>query len=329
MASVPLPKKTNNNNSTDPQRPPVWSITSTASSAGPPPLALKCARHQNSRRGVCCKELKTEQRKLIDSDVMRDIVIGLSDGLTVPYLCLAGLASLGSSRVVVLGGVAELIAGGISMGIGAFLATQAERDSYIFLEQQTAHRVSQSCAGELEREVDEILGPLGVPTELSRQVANTLHREEANALLAEGAAAPANGDTVENGYAVPAPGEERLKFSSTVGLTPFLLRFGMGVEPVPTSRMYSSAATIGVGYLIGGIIPLLPYFFIPVVNRALFASCILTFVVLILFGVLKAHITGAGTGWRGYLWGAVSTAMVGGMAAGAAFGLVRLLEGHD
>ena len=151
---------------------------------------------------------------------------------------------------------------------------------------------------------------------------------------------------MENGYAVPAPGEERLKFASTVGLTPFLLRFGMGVEPVPTSRMYASAATIGLGYLVGGIIPLLPYFFIrtflslmvpilplishaAIVNHALIASCILTFIILILFGLLKAHITGAGTGFRGYLWGAASTVMVGGMAAGAAFGIVRLLEGHD
>jgi vacuolar iron transporter family protein len=207
-----------------------------------------------------------------------DSVIGLSDGLTVPFALTAGLASLGNSRVVVLGGVAELIAGAISMGIGAFctfpirnlnvatlkalliilVATQAERDSYKFLQQQTAARVAQSCAGELEREVDEILGPIGVPSDLSRQVANTLQREETLALEAEDVSMDVDSQVIlESGQPLP-----QLRFQSTVGLTPFLLQFGLGVEPVPKSRMYSSAATIGVGYLAGGAIPLLPYFFI-------------------------------------------------------------------
>ncbi|KAG9023089.1 hypothetical protein FS842_005845 [Serendipita sp. 407] len=323
MSSVPLPKKKDtangNGNVENVRRPPVWSISSAATGVSTP-LGIKCGRHQSGRRGVCCKELKKDERHLIDPDVMRDIVIGLSDGLTVPFALTAGLASLGSSRVVVLGGVAELIAGAISMGIGAFLATQAERDSYNFLYQQTAYRVAQSCAGELEREVDDILGPIGVPSEMSRQIANTLQREEESTTVAEGTS-----HSIENGE----PPQEQLKFQSTVGLTPFLLHFGQGVEPIPRSRMYSSAATIGLGYLVGGAIPLLPYFFIPTVSRALFASCVLTFIVLIAFGILKAHITGAGTGWRGYLWGAVSTVMVGGMAAGAAFGIVRALQGVE
>ncbi|KAG8790116.1 hypothetical protein FRC17_009008, partial [Serendipita sp. 399] len=242
MSSVPLPKKkdaTNANGSVDiARRPPVWAISSTATGVSTP-LGLKCGRHQAGRRGVCCKELKKDERHLIDPDVMRDVVIGLSDGLTVPFALTAGLASLGSSRVVVLGGVAELIAGAISMGIGAFLATQAERDSYHFVYQQTANRVAQSCAGELEREVDEILGPIGVPTDLSRQIANTLQREEDSAALGEGGS-----DSIENGG-------EQLKFQSTVGLTPFLVHFGEGLEPIPRKRMYSSAATIGLGYLAG------------------------------------------------------------------------------
>ncbi|KIM21045.1 hypothetical protein M408DRAFT_18489 [Serendipita vermifera MAFF 305830] len=326
MASVPLPKKQNQNGDAleNSRRPPIWSISSAATPGVSTPLRSKCARHQNGRRGVCCKELRKEERHLIDPDVMRDVVIGLSDGLTVPFALTAGLASLGNSKVVVLGGVAELIAGAISMGIGAFLATQAERDSYKFLQQQTAARVSQSCAGELEREVDEILGPIGVPSELSRQVANTLQREEMRALEAEGVSAAEAQALLEDGRTV-----NQLKFQSTIGLTPFLLQFGQGVEPVPRSRMYSSAATIGLGYLVGGAIPLLPYFFIPVVLHALFASCVLTFFVLLAFGVLKAYITGAGNGWKGYLWGAVSTVLVGGMAAGAAFGIVRALEGVE
>ena len=79
-------------------------------------------------------------------------VIGLSDGLTVPFALTAGLSSLGESKLVILGGFAELIAGAISMGIGGFLASQAERDHYLYLRKHTASRVSRSCDGEMERE---------------------------------------------------------------------------------------------------------------------------------------------------------------------------------
>jgi VIT1/CCC1 family predicted Fe2+/Mn2+ transporter len=111
-----------------------------------------------------------------------------------------------------------------------------------------------------------------------------------------------------------------------VGLTPFLLRFGEGIEEIPNRRMYTSAFTIGMGYLLGGLIPLLPYFFTPKASVGLLWSCILTAVVLLIFGVVKTHVTGGTGGAKGYAWGAVSTLAVGGCAAGAAWGVVRLLE---
>ena len=80
-------------------------------------------------------------------------MIGLSDGLTVPFALTAGLSSLGESKLVILGGIAELIAGAISMGIGGFLASQAERDHYRYQRKVTAARVYRSCDGEMEREV--------------------------------------------------------------------------------------------------------------------------------------------------------------------------------
>jgi VIT1/CCC1 family predicted Fe2+/Mn2+ transporter len=98
-------------------------------------------------------------------------------------------------------------------------------------------------------------------------------------------------------------------------------------EEVPTRRLYISAFTIGMGYLLGGLIPLLPYFFIPRAHEALFYSCLLTGVVLLVFGAVKARVTGAGVGTKGYVWGAVSTLLVGGAAAGAAYGIVKALEG--
>jgi VIT1/CCC1 family predicted Fe2+/Mn2+ transporter len=91
--------------------------------------------------------------------------------------------------------------------------------------------------------------------------------------------------------------------------------------------MYISAFTIGMGYLVGGFIPLLPYFFIPRAHVALLYSCLLTGVVLLVFGAIKARVTGAGAGLKGYVWGAVSTLLVGGAAAGAAYGIVKALEG--
>jgi vacuolar iron transporter family protein len=98
-------------------------------------------------------------------------------------------------------------------------------------------------------------------------------------------------------------------------------------EEVPDKRMYISAFTIGMGYLIGGLIPLLPYFFISRAQVALIYSIIITGVVLLVFGAVKAHITGAGVGTYSYIWGALSTLLVGGVAAGASFGIVKALEG--
>ena len=83
-----------------------------------------------------------------------------------------------------------------------------------------------------------------------------------------------------------------------------------------------------MGYLIGGIIPLLPYLFIPVAQEALIYSSVITGVILLIFGAVKARVTGAARKPGDYVWGSVSTLMVGGVAAGAAFGIVRALEAN-
>ncbi|KAK7042196.1 VIT family-domain-containing protein [Favolaschia claudopus] len=308
--SVPLSRPENPQNA---NKPPVWAIDSVAPTSQPIPTA-RCSRHVRPD-GVCCKELKGDERTLIDPDVIRDVVIGLSDGLTVPFALTAGLSSLGESRLVVLGGVAELIAGAISMGIGGFLASQAERDHYRFLRDTTAARVVRSCDGEMEREVAEVLAPIGVDERTCRAVARCLREVE----VPNSSSNPITTHDLES--------NDSLRWSKEVGLTPFLLKFGAGLEEVPTSRLYVSAFTIGMGYLIGGIIPLIPYFFIPRAHVALLYSAIVTGIVLLVFGAVKAHITGAGVGTGGYVWGAFSTLCVGGVAAAAAFGIVKALEG--
>ncbi|KAF5384173.1 hypothetical protein D9615_003160 [Tricholomella constricta] len=310
--SVPLPAR---NSTSKPPKPPVWPINVSRSGVNAP-LAAKCAR-PNHEDGVCCKELKVDERTLIDPDVVRDVVIGLSDGLTVPFALSAGLSSLGESKFVILGGVAELIAGAISMGIGGFLSSQSERDHYRYLRQQTAFRVVRSCDGEMEREVADVLAPIGVDEQTCAAVARCLRNVEVEAHGENG-----------NGYASSADEESAgLRWSKEVGLTAFLLKFGLGLEEIPDKRLYISAFNIGMGYLVGGLIPLFPYFFIPSSHVALIYSSVVTGIILLIFGAVKAHVTGAGVGPAGYVWGAVSTLLVGGVAAGAAFGIVRLLEG--
>ncbi|KAH7912872.1 VIT family-domain-containing protein [Hygrophoropsis aurantiaca] len=307
--AVPLPGRATNGTES---RPPVWSLSSTDDDHTP--LPTKCDKH-GRQDGICCKELKDDDdRTLVDPDVVRDVVIGLSDGLTVPFALTAGLSSLGESKLVVLGGVAELIAGAISMGIGGFLASQAERDHYRFLRRHTSARVSRSCVGEMEREVHDVLGPVGVDEKTSQAVTKCLRDVEGSS------------DTDSNRSSASDAESASLRWKDQVGLTAFLLKFGEGMEEVPTRRLYISAFTIGMGYLIGGIIPLLPYFFIPRAHEALFYSCALTGLVLLIFGAVKARVTGAGQGATGYIWGAVSTLLVGGAAAAAAYGIVAALE---
>ncbi|EKM56645.1 uncharacterized protein PHACADRAFT_253872 [Phanerochaete carnosa HHB-10118-sp] len=319
--SVPLPHRNAGGTATS-KKPPVWPISERGPACGEVPLPAKCDRHVLGRSGVCCKDLKDEdERTLVDPDVVRDVVIGLSDGLTVPFALTAGLSSLGESKLVILGGIAELVAGAISMGIGGFLAAQAERDHYRYQQKLTAARVQRSCDGEMEREVHGVLGPVGVDEHTSRLVAKNLREVEMDT-GGEGSDAGSSRTRVEEGQA--------LKWSKSVGLTAFLLKFGECLEEVTTRRMYVSAFTIGMGYLIGGIIPLLPYFFIPRARTALIYSCIITGVILIIFGAVKARVTGAaGQGFGGYVWGAFSTLLVGGAAAAAAYGLVAALEGAE
>ncbi|KAI0634315.1 DUF125-domain-containing protein [Trametes polyzona] len=328
--SVPLPHRRGSDTLTT-NKPPVWSINQSVGSQ-PAQLPAKCDRHEPTRSGVCCKELKgDDERTLIDPDVVRDVVIGLSDGLTVPFALTAGLSSLGESKLVILGGIAELIAGAISMGIGGFLATQAERDHYRYLRKVTSARVLRSCDGEMEREVHAVLGPVGVDEKVSRQVASCLRDVEfsngpSDEAESSSGSRAARASTASDATLTAEEGGE-LRWSRDVGLTAFLLKFGEGLEDVSTARMYASAFTIGMGYLVGGLIPLLPYFFEPVAHIALIYSCIVTGIVLLIFGAVKARVTGAGAGAGGYIWGAFSTLLVGGAAAAAAYGIVAALEG--
>ena len=166
-------------------------------------------------------------------------IIGLSDGLTVPFALTAGLSSLGSSKLVVTGGLAELCAGAISMGLGGYLASQAELDHFHYLRKQTAARVLRSCSGEMEREVHSILGPLGVNEALSRLVAEDLRqveedvwgdRAEGTIDGTEGIVSASSGGAKKAQPGWKQNGEEGGQGpTEDMGMTAFLLKFGEGL----------------------------------------------------------------------------------------------------
>ncbi|EJU04193.1 DUF125-domain-containing protein [Dacryopinax primogenitus] len=297
----------------------VWSTTP----AEPATPVSSC----NVPDGACCRDTQgKKERVLLDPDVVRDLVIGLSDGLTVPFALTAGLSSTGNSRIVVLGGVAELISGAISMGVGGFLASSAERDHFRFLKKQTHARVERLCEGEMGRQVHEILGPVGIDENASQLVANELRKIESANYGADGKEirhrhlARKTVDAEKGSQAETDIGAEDM------GLTAFFLKFGEGLEDIPIRRLYISALTIGSGYLFGGIIPLLPYFWIEPAYLALYYSILITGVVLLVFGATKAFFTGAAVTWKGYVWGAVSMLAVGSFAAGSSFGIVYAIN---
>lgn len=175
--------------------------------------------------------------------------------MTVPFALTAGLSSLGSSRLVYVAGVAELVSGALSMGVGGFLSAQAERDHYRYSKRTTRERVERSCAGEMEREVAAILSPLGIDDSISRRVAGSLLQTEASLPL------PIQGPSAfkqflhkisrgpkfstigtESERLIPVQSDED---EDDKGLTAFLLKFGEGIEEVSDARLFISAFTIG------------------------------------------------------------------------------------
>lgn len=104
------------------------------------------------------------------------------------------------------------------------------------------------------------------------------------------------------------------------------MRFELDLPPPPSDRLYISALTIGTSYFVGGLLPLLPYFFTSTTMQGLIWSCVFTGVVLVVFGICKGWVVNKGDGWRKAFKSGLWTLIVGGLAAGGAFGIVRLLD---
>ena len=219
------------------------------------------------------------------SDTVRDVVIGMSDGLTVPFALAAGLtgAAIGGS-VIVTAGLAEIAAGAVAMGLGGYLAARTDAEHYR-AEYRRELRETEETPDEERREVRQILTEQG----LDRATADTV---------------------------VEALSRDRHRWVD------FMMRFELGLEKPDAARAPASALTIGLSYMVGGLIPLLPYMLVRDIGTALWASIALTLVALAVFGGVKGTLTGGKA-----LRSALQTMVIGGIAAAVAFAIARAVSG--
>lgn len=195
------------------------------------------------------------ERHFRASDLVRDIVIGMSDGLTVPFALAAGLsgAVADGTRLVVVAGLAEVAAGSIAMGLGGYLAARTDAEHYAS-ERTREERETVEMPAQEEAEVAGIFRDYGLP-------------EDAVAA------------------AVKAIRSDRTRWVD------FMMRFELGLEEPDARRARRSAATIAVSYIVGGLIPLAPYLILPTVRAGLFGSVAVTLLALLVFGYIKGRFT--------------------------------------
>ena len=226
----------------------------------------------------------TTETHFTGSAVVRDIILGMADGLTVPFALAAGLAGVVTSSLIVLvAGLAEIVAGSIAMGLGGYLAARSEMEHY---------------HAELAREEREIQA---VPEMETQEVRDVL------------AGYGLRDEPLENAVgAITADPQRWLDF---------MMRNELNLEPPDPRRARNSAATIGFSYVAGGILPLAPYAFQVPVMTALLWSAAITLVALLVFGAVKGRFTGVSM-----VKAAAQTALVGSIAASAAFFLARLVN---
>lgn len=197
------------------------------------------------------------------SETVRDIVIGMSDGLTVPFALAAGLSgAVAATNVVVTAGLAEIAAGSIAMGLGGYLAAKTDAEHYQAEQTREQFEVETMPAAEAE-EVAQIFRGYGLTDEQIGPVMSALKAEPARWI-------------------------------------DFMMRFELGLEAPDPKRARQSALTIALAYIGGGLIPLAPYIFIDNLGLALRFSIVFTLLALFVFGFIKSRFTGLNP-WRGGL----------------------------
>ncbi|MGZ3497789.1 MAG: VIT1/CCC1 transporter family protein [Vulcanimicrobiaceae bacterium] len=227
---------------------------------------------------------KHPEEHFTSSAFVRDIVIGMSDGLTVPFALAAGISgAIASSRIVVTAGIAEVAAGAIAMALGGYLAARTDLEHYRS-EQQRERAEVQSIPDAERGEVKAILATYGLA-----------------------------GDTLN--AATDAITSDRDRW---VG---FMMQLELGLESPDPRRALTSGATIGGSYIVGGLIPLVPYMLVANSGIALIFSAIVTMLALFAFGAVKGKLTGASP-----LKSAIQTVVIGGIASSVAFWLAKFVQ---
>jgi len=192
------------------------------------------------------------------TEAVRDIVIGLSDGLTVPFALAAGLSgAVANAHIVVLAGLAEIAAGSIAMGLGGYLAARGDAEHYAseLLREQTE---IVTRPRDEEEEIYEIFSQYAVSREAATPVLKALQ-------------------------------------ANPTAYVDFMMRFELGLEAPAENRAHRSALTIAVSYILGGFVPLLPYMLVSDNFVALKLSVVITLIALAGFGAIKGRLVGTGT----------------------------------
>jgi VIT1/CCC1 family predicted Fe2+/Mn2+ transporter len=228
--------------------------------------------------------LQHEEQHLKSSDLLTDIVIGMSDGLTVPFALAAGLSgAVSSTGIIVIAGIAEICAGSIAMGLGGYLAGKTEQDHYKTELQREFYEVDNLRDREVA-ETKEFFANIGLSEEL---------QEKATAEIAK----------------------DKKQWVD------FMMKYELGLDKPDPRRATKSAMNIGISYIVGGLVPLSPYFFVQHPVDGLKISVLVTLLCLFIFGWFKSKVTGVNA-WGG----ALRVMLIGAVAAGAAFGVAKLFQ---
>jgi VIT1/CCC1 family predicted Fe2+/Mn2+ transporter len=188
-------------------------------------------------------------------DIVRDIVIGMSDGLTVPFALAAGLTgAISQTHIIVTAGFAEIAAGSIAMGLGGYLAARGDAEHYVHEQAREEHEITTIPEAEAQ-EVREIFQTYGLSAEECATVIESLRKRPKDWVA-------------------------------------FMMRFELGLEEPEPSRAWKSALTIALAYIVGGVIPLSAYVFLSDAQSALRLSVVITLVALAIFGGIKGRFTG-------------------------------------
>jgi len=228
--------------------------------------------------------MQHQENHLKSSEFITDVVIGMSDGLTVPFALAAGLSgAVHENGIIITAGIAEIVAGSIAMGLGGYLAGKTEQEHYL---------------SELKKEYEEV----------ERIPEKEIH--EVKEVLAEYGLSDVNQELIARELA-----KDKDKWVD------FMMKFELGLEKPHPNRARRGALTIGISYMIGGLIPLTAYFISSNPKDGLIISSIITIICLLTFGYFKSKITG-----QPPISGALKVTIIGIIAAASAFLIAKLIS---